>query len=112
MSERVSIPMRSFLTAVAIAFLALIPLYKACVWAFIKYWESQRGVRMMFIFWAEGRAFPTALLISGLVFIAVFQLLQRGNEKRIATWKLATATLASVVLLSLGLVSCLWLRLL
>ena len=105
-------PVQSGLTALTIAFMALVPLYKACVWAFIRYWESQSGVRMKFIFWAELRAFPTALVLSALVFVGIFCALQRGvpKDKRVAAWKVATATIGSVVLLFLGLVSYVQLR--
>jgi hypothetical protein len=67
---------------------------------------------MKFTVWAELRASQTTVLVSGLIFVAVFQFLQRDvpSESRLPRWGIATLTLASMLLQSLGLFLWVWAR--
>jgi hypothetical protein len=61
------------LRAIALASLAALSAavvsYEIFLWIFIKYWEWQHeGRKMEFIFWADERAMPLALIVCAVVF--------------------------------------------
>jgi hypothetical protein len=79
--RKVAGSLRAAVVALVAALLALIVSYKTLLWALIKYWERQHdGRRMMFIFWAEERALPWALLVCAVVFFFTFMFIQRRKS--------------------------------
>jgi len=79
--RKVAGPLRATVVALVAVLLALIVSYETFLWALVKYWERQHdGRRMKFIFWADERALPFALLVCAVVFFFTFRCIQQQRK--------------------------------
>jgi hypothetical protein len=72
--------LRATVIALLAALSALVVSYKVFLRTFVRYWEWQHdGRRMKFIFWAEERALPLAVIVCSVVFFLTNRYLRRRH---------------------------------